>query len=100
MKILFAAISVPFPANIGQRVRNYSLVRAMHLEGHEIFILAFGDEKEATDAWLGLAGVCREIQVIKSPSHVSHIGRFGALFSRLPYGAWRMRSRGDGQGTE
>lgn len=92
MKILFVAVSVPFPANIGQRVRNCSLLRAMYAEGHEVSILAFGDEKEAAIARTGLAGLCQSIEVIGTATQAGYTGRFRALFSKLPYGAWRMRS--------
>jgi polysaccharide biosynthesis protein PslH len=92
MKILFVATALPFPANIGQRVRNYSLVRAIHAEGHEISIVAFGDRQELVSARSGLADLCREVAVIGTAGTSGYIGRIGALFSELPYGAWRMRS--------
>ncbi len=92
MKILFAATSLPFPANIGQRVRNYSLVRVFRAEGHSVAILAFGDQQELAPAGLGLGGLCADFNVIGGVATPSYTGRLNALFSELPYGAWRMRS--------
>jgi glycosyltransferase involved in cell wall biosynthesis len=92
MKILFVATALPFPANIGQRVRNYSLVRAIHAEGHEVAILAFGDQQDLLSARSGLGDLCTDVRVIGSVADPGYMGRFKALFSELPYGAWRMRS--------
>lgn len=92
MKILFVATALPFPANIGQRVRNYSLVRAIRAEGHEIAILAFGDQQEVVSARSGLGDLCTDVEVTGSVARPGYMGRLNALFSELPYGAWRMRS--------
>ena len=95
MRVLFVLISLPFPPNIGQRVRNYSLLRALRMEGHEVTLLAFGDGKELTSARCGLAGLCADLDVIQESSsagRTGYLGRLRALPSRLPYGAWRMRS--------
>jgi glycosyltransferase involved in cell wall biosynthesis len=95
MRILFALVSLPFPPNIGQRMRNYSLLRALKMEGHEVSILAFGDREEWTSARAGLAGLCVDLDIVPQPEGVGRVGYFGrfrALFSSLPYGAWRMRS--------
>jgi len=45
MKILFVLMSLPFPTNIGQRMRNYFQLRALQMEGHEVTLLAFGDKE-------------------------------------------------------
>jgi glycosyltransferase involved in cell wall biosynthesis len=95
MKILFVLISLPFPTNIGQRMRNYSQVRALQMEGHEVALLAFGDQEELTSARAGLAGLCTEVDVLPEPgggARAGYAGRLRALTSSLPYGAWRMRS--------
>jgi len=73
-------------------MRNCSLIRALRAECHEVVILAFGNEAEAAAARSGLAGLCEDIEVIGEVKRPANHGRLGALFSRLPYGAWRMRS--------
>ena len=61
-------------------------------KGNEVAILAFGGESEAASARQGLAGLCEDIKVVGGLSEPGKHGRVGALFSELPYGAWRMRS--------
>jgi len=95
MRILFVLISLPFPPNIGQRVRNCSLLRALQMEGHKVTLLAFGDQAELTSARGGLGGLCADLEVIPEPggsARAGYAGRLLALTSRLPYGAWRLRS--------
>lgn len=95
MRILFVLISLPFPTNIGQRMRNYSQVRALQMEGHEVTLLAFGDRDELNSARAGLAGLCADLDVLPDPgrgARAGYAGRLRALTSSLPYGAWRMRS--------
>ena len=95
MRILFVLVSLPFPANIGQRMRNYSLLRGLHMEGHEVTLLAFGDPEELTAARSGLVDICSDINVVqppKGPGRAGYLGRLRALASDLPSGAWRLRS--------
>jgi polysaccharide biosynthesis protein PslH len=95
MRILFVLVSLPFPPNIGQRMRNYSLLRALQMDGHKVTLLAFGDPAELTSARGGLGGLCADLEVIPEPggaARAGYAGRLLALTSDLPYGAWRMRS--------
>lgn len=76
-------------------MRNYSLLRALWMEGHEVSILAFGDAKGVGSVRRGLEGLCADLEVISEvcPSAYSnYAGRALALRSGLPYGAWRLRS--------
>jgi polysaccharide biosynthesis protein PslH len=94
MRILFVLVSLPFPANLGQRVRNHSLLRALRMEGHKVTLVAFGDQEELRIARCGLSELCADLRVIQRPSdapHIGYAGRLRALLSGLPYGAWRMR---------
>jgi glycosyltransferase involved in cell wall biosynthesis len=96
MKILFVMIDVPFPSSSGQRTRNLSLLRAIQREGHEVSILAFGEVSELASVRQGLGDLGLDLAIVPRPSglgHVGPIGRMRALFSNLPYGAWRMRSK-------
>jgi glycosyltransferase involved in cell wall biosynthesis len=95
MRILFVLFSLPFPPNIGQRMRNYSLLRALRMEGHKVTLLAFADQEELTEAKSGLSRFCSDIDIVPKPggaARSSYTGRLKALISDLPYGAWRMRS--------
>jgi glycosyltransferase involved in cell wall biosynthesis len=95
MRILFVLVSLPFPPNIGQRMRNYSIVRALRMEGHEVSLLAFGDRSDLAAARAGLSGLCAGMDVVPEADAAvlgGYWDRFRALASSLPYGAWRMRS--------
>ena len=93
MRILFVLVSLPFPANIGQRVRNYTLLRSLRMEGHQVVLVAFGETAELSAARRGLGDLCLDAEVV-SPNRCSNdfIGRMQALVSQWPYGAWRLRS--------
>jgi glycosyltransferase involved in cell wall biosynthesis len=96
MKILFVMHDVPFPSSSGRRTRNLSLLRAIQKEGHEVSILAFGEVSELIEAREGLGDLCVDLEIVPQPGgfgRVGPIGRMRALFSDLPYGAWRMRSK-------
>ena len=95
MKILFVALSVPFPPNRGQRVRNYLLLRALHMEGHEVTVLAFGERGDLEHPERHLSEFCAELSIIEPPGGaggIGYTGRLRALLAGLPYGAWRLRS--------
>ena len=73
-------------------MRNYSLLRALRMEGHELTLVAFGKREELVSARRALAGLCVDLDLVQEPSGAGYAGRLRALASRLPYGAWRMRS--------
>ena len=95
MKILFVMFEAPYPANSGQRVRNLSLLRAVREEGHEISLLSFGKSSELSRVRRELSNLCISVDFVPPPEGFDRTGLLGrarALFSSLPYGAWRMRS--------
>jgi glycosyltransferase involved in cell wall biosynthesis len=76
-------------------MRNYSLLRALRMEGHEVTVLAFGDQDELAAARAGLSNFCANLEVVPQAggaARIGYLGRLRALASSIPYGAWRMRS--------
>ena len=76
-------------------MRNYSVLRALSMEGHEVTILAFGDARGVTSARRDLAGLCVDLDIINEvcrSTYVEYAGRALALRAGLPYGVWRLRS--------
>jgi len=98
MRILFAALDAPFPVTSGRRLRNWALLKALAEEGHEITLVYFNEPGVSTEAAAELRQVCRNVDVMPYPdvsggSHLEYWNRVRALISRLPYGAWRLRSK-------
>lgn len=97
MRILFVALSIPFPPTNGHRLRNWGLLRALVAEGHELTLIAFGEPQELADADPQLTRTCEGIECIPLPATGpswtrGYLQRLRALSSPLPYGTWRFRS--------
>lgn len=97
MRILFAALSMPFPPTNGHRLRTWGLLRALADDGHEIALISFADPDEIDRENPELLKICRSVERIPAPGRSGGMGaalrgRIRALFSRYPYGAWRFRS--------
>ncbi len=98
MKILFAALALPFPPTNGHRLRNQALLRALRSEGHEISLVSFVDDHTADARQGELGEICKSVGLIPLPSGSSGVsGSYGqrlrSLASPMPYGAWRHRSK-------
>ena len=97
MRILFVALTLPFPPTNGQRLRNWALLRALAEEGHEVTLVSFAESPELVGEANGLRQMrgCVELVLLPSPAAKageSYASRLRALTSALPYGAWRLRS--------
>jgi polysaccharide biosynthesis protein PslH len=95
MKILFVSLSLPFPPIRGQRLRNYSLLRALARDGHQVSLISFGDTREAALAERGLSDACALLDVVAEPGLGGlrqYSGRLQALWVGVPYGALRIHS--------
>jgi polysaccharide biosynthesis protein PslH len=98
LRLLFAALDVPFPVTSGRRLRNWALLQSLAEQGHEVTIVYFEDSESADKDRSELKRVCRNIDAVPQPrrSDVSRSAiwrRLQALAAALPYGAWRLRSR-------
>lgn len=95
MRILFAAIAVPYPPTHGQRLRNWALLRALHEEGHEVTLVAFATTEDVWHATGVLHDACREVRFVPLP-YPGVLGRswarLRALPSHLPQGVLKYRS--------
>jgi glycosyltransferase involved in cell wall biosynthesis len=94
VRILFVALTAPFPPTNGHRLRTWSLLRALAGDRHEVTLLVLADgETEGHEA--PLRALCRRVQVVHVPRPhglSQYMGRLAAALSPLPYGAWRLRS--------
>ncbi len=96
MRVLFVALTSPFPPNNGHRLKTWALLQALAQEGHQVTLLILAAPGERADDVSGLLQSCQRVQVIRTPGANGarwgeYTGRARALFSRLPYGAWRFR---------
>jgi glycosyltransferase involved in cell wall biosynthesis len=91
LRILFSALATPCPPTNGQRLRNWSLIKAIVADGHEIELVSFGDPPdEATRR--DILRVCRDFEEVPLPAGSAVWHRLRALPSPRPHGAVRHRS--------
>jgi len=91
LRLLFSALAVPYPPTNGQRLRNWSLVKALVAEGHEVTLVTFGEPLDDPTR-RALLAVCRDVEVVPLPTGSPLWDRLRALPSARPYGALRHRS--------
>jgi len=97
LRILFVALSVPYPPSNGHRLRNWALLQALAEEGHEVTLLSFAEAHELAGDFPALSKLCRDVQFVRLPptagnGQALYWGRLRTFFSPQPYGAWRFRS--------
>jgi glycosyltransferase involved in cell wall biosynthesis len=94
MRILFASLAPPYPPNNGQRMRNWSILKALAAEGAQVTLVSFGEPGERIPNALG--EVCERVQLITKPREPagwrSYLLRLRALFLTHPYGTLRYQS--------
>lgn len=96
-RLLFISVAPPLPANNGQRMRIWSLLRALSQEGYEIHLLTFARPEELESYAGDLGEVCQTTEAVPLalPSWSSggnYLGRARGLFSSKPFGVERFRS--------
>jgi len=96
MKILFVALTSPFPPTNGHRLRVWALLQTLAEEGHSITLLILTVSSEETKDFGALRDFCEHVETIPALSHSGvlagqYLGRLVKLFSPQPYGASRFR---------
>src|SRR5262249_25780457 len=96
MKILFVALTSPFPPTNGHRLRVWALLQTLAQEGHSITLLILTISSEETKDFGALRDLCEHVETIPALSHSGvlagqYLGRLVKLFSPQPYGASRFR---------
>src|SRR5271170_6345515 len=97
LRLLFAALDVPFPVTSGRRLRNWALLQVLAEQGHDVTMVYFEETEAANEDVSELRRVCRNLDPVPEPrrstaSHLAIWRRLQALTAALPYGAWRLRS--------
>ncbi len=95
---MFVALDVPYPPDRGQRMRNWSILRALRAEGHETTLLSFCASEDLGRDGGELIRTCADVDLIPASgigggaAHRGQLGRLRGLLSPVPYGAGRFRS--------
>jgi polysaccharide biosynthesis protein PslH len=94
VRILFTSIAPPFPATNGQRIRNWSLLRALYAEGHHITLVSFQEKGDANAGLAALHEVCAEVEFVSMPIEKGPraLRRLWSATSLQPYGVHRFHS--------
>lgn len=95
MRILFVALTAPFPPTNGHRLRTWSMLQALAADGHELTLLVLAEDDEVVPEGGPLRRLCRSVdvvQVARPAGWRQYLSRAQALLSSLPYGVWRLRS--------
>ncbi len=98
MNTLFVSLDIPFPPHKGQRMRNWSILRALVAERHEVSLISFAEETHVSkQTAAALNAVCRNVVLLPLsgttlPTWRAHLRRLRGLASPIPFGAWRFRS--------
>jgi glycosyltransferase involved in cell wall biosynthesis len=99
MRILFLASSHPLPANNGHKLRTWSLLRALTLEGHSVTLLSFAHTDETLPHPAASTDLCEQVTTVPLSlvklAHRSDLsGRLRRLSSATPYAIARFTSPG------
>lgn len=96
MRILFVSLALPYPPNNGQRMRNWSILKAFAAEGAQVTLVSFGEEEELGPIPEPLRDICESVHLVKKPSAPAgwrgYLARLSALFSSHPFGTLRYQS--------
>jgi len=97
LRILLAALALPYPPVTGHRLRTWALVRALAAEGHGLSLVSFAEASEGALDLAPLRAICGALELVPAPTapaarRTEMLERLRALASPLPYGAWRYRS--------
>src|SRR2546430_1593695 len=96
LRVLFVTIDLPYPPVNGQKLRNWSLIKAMAEEGYQVTLLSFSRDDGSGDRE-ELQKLCQAIELVRLPlacrnTAAEYLVRLAALPSGMPQGVWRFRS--------
>jgi len=96
-RVLFAALTLPFPPTSGHRLRTWSLLRALAADGHSVTLVSLAGPDELNGKMRHLSEVCTAVELVQAPRRSSPLmellARLSAIPSPVPYAAWRLYSQ-------
>ena len=96
-RVLFAALTLPFPPTNGHRLRTWSLLRALAADGYSVTLVSLAEPDELNGDIRQLGEVCTAVELVQAPRRSSSLkellARLCAIPSPVPYAAWRLYSQ-------
>ncbi len=96
-RVLFAALSLPYPPTNGHRLRTWSLLRALAADGYSVTLVSLVEPDELNGDLRQLSEICTAVELVQAPGRSSSLKeilvRLRAILSPLPYAAWRLYSQ-------
>ena len=84
--------TLPWPLNMGSKIRVYHVLRELVRAGHEVTLLALADEPYSTEDLVALGTHCQELRVISVKNRPRPKAALKSLISRKPYGVAKFES--------
>jgi len=100
MHLLFVATSLPVPANNGQSIRNFSIIRALKSIGHDVSFVCFANAG-SSERVRTLSEYCGSVDVLEQELPTlaissSHLRRLASLLALKSFSVDRFRSKAMG----
>lgn len=96
-RVLFAALTLPFPPTNGHRLRTWSLLRALAADGYSVTLVSLAEPDELNGDIRQLSEVCTAVELVRAPRRSSSpkelLARLRAIPSPAPYAASRLYSQ-------
>jgi len=93
MRILMLSPTLPWPLNMGSKIRVYHVLRELAQAGHEVTLLALADEPYTTEDLVDLGAHCQELRVISVKNRPRLKAALKSLISCKSYGVAKFESR-------
>jgi len=85
MRILMLSPTLPWPLNMGSKIRIYHVLRELARAGHEVTLFTLAHELYGTEGLQSLKTHCRELYVIPVKKRPRFRAALKAFISRRPY---------------
>ncbi|MDW8103182.1 MAG: glycosyltransferase [Anaerolineae bacterium] len=92
MKVLMLSPLLPWPLDLGARIRIYHSVRVLGQMGHDVTLICINTERFEPSAIEVLRHYCRELKVVSASRRSRHWTALRALLSNKPYGVVKFWS--------
>jgi len=92
MRILMLSPTLPWPLNMGSKIRIYHVLRELARAGHEVTLLTLAHEPYNSDDLEPLKTYCRELHVIPAKNRPRLQAVLKSIVSRKPYRVAKFES--------
>jgi len=93
MRILMLSPTLPWPLNMGSKIRIYHVLRELARAGHEVTLLTLAHEPYGPEELEALEIHCRELHVIPVNNRPRLQAAIKSIVSRKPYRVAKLESR-------